>query len=86
MEIAHSRLTGQGQISVPVAVRHKLGIGPGGVLEWSEENGVVTVRRAGRHSSEEIHQAVFPAKPKKRSLAELKAGLKKSVAQRHARD
>src|ERR1035441_9357945 len=29
MAIAHSKLTAQGQISVPVDVRRKLGIGPG---------------------------------------------------------
>ena len=37
MAIAQSRLTAQGQISVPAAVRRKLAVGPGSTLEWHEE-------------------------------------------------
>lgn len=37
MAIAHSKVTAQGQISVPSEVRRKLGIGPGSVLEWDED-------------------------------------------------
>jgi AbrB family looped-hinge helix DNA binding protein len=85
MGIAHSRLTKQGQISVPAAVRRRLGIGPGGILEWHEENGEVLVRRAGRYSAEEIHAEIFPVPPHRRSLRQLKAGLKTAIAERHAR-
>jgi len=34
MVLAESKLTAQGQISVPAEVRRKLGLGPGSVLEW----------------------------------------------------
>ncbi|MGN6730352.1 MAG: AbrB/MazE/SpoVT family DNA-binding domain-containing protein, partial [Candidatus Binatia bacterium] len=36
MALAQSKVTAQGQISVPAEVRRKLGIGPGSVLEWDE--------------------------------------------------
>lgn len=85
MALAHSRLTAQGQISVPVAVRRKLGVGPGSVLEWQEEGGKVVIRRAGRFSSEDLHQALFSAPPRRRSLAELKAGVRKCMTLRYAR-
>lgn len=85
MALAHSRLTAQGQISVPAEIRKKLGVGPGAVLEWDEENGQVVVRRAGRYSSEDIHQALFRKPPQPRSLDELKAGIAKSVKARRAR-
>jgi AbrB family looped-hinge helix DNA binding protein len=86
MPLAHSRLTAQGQISVPAEVRKRLGVGPGAMLEWDEENGQVVVRRAGRYSSEDIHQALFARKPPKaRSLEELKEGLKRHIKGRHAR-
>jgi antitoxin PrlF len=86
MALAQSKLTAQGQISVPAEVRRTLGVGPGSVLEWSEEDGQVVVRRAGRHSSEEVSRALFPAgAPKPRSLLELKGGIRKSVRERHAR-
>ena len=59
MAVAQSKVTAQGQISVPVDVRRKLGIGPGSVLEWEEEGNQMVVRRAGRFSSEDIHRALF---------------------------
>lgn len=87
MAIAHSKLTAQGQISVPVDVRRKLGIGPGSVLEWEEDGGRMVVRRAGRFSSEDIHRALFgDCPPKKRSLDELKEGIRRYAGKRHARD
>ena len=85
MAIAHSRLTAQGQISVPAAVRRKLGVGPGSTLEWDEEGEKIVVRRVGRYDSADIHEALFPRPPKKRSLAELKAGIASHVKRRHAR-
>ena len=85
MAIAQSRLTAQGQISVPAAVRRKLGIGPGSTLEWSEEGEKVVVRRVGRFTSADVHQALFSQPPRRRSLGALKAGLRSYVKRRHAR-
>lgn len=85
MAIAQSRVTAQGQISVPVEVRRRLGIGPGSVLEWAEEGDHVVVRRAGRFSFEDVHRALFPdGPPEPRSLDELKEGVRRSIRQRHA--
>ena len=86
MAIAHSKLTTQGQISVPAEVRRKLGVGPGSVLEWDEQDGAIVVRRAGRYTSEEIHRALFPdGPPRRRSLAEMKKGIEKYMREKHAR-
>jgi len=71
MSIAKSRLTTQGQISVPAEVRRKLGLGPGSVIEWQEVGEAMMVRRAGTFSSEEVHRALFPKAPAKRTLGEL---------------
>ena len=43
MALAHSKVTAQGQISVPSDIRRKLGIGPGSVLEWDEEGDKIVV-------------------------------------------
>jgi AbrB family looped-hinge helix DNA binding protein len=44
MTIAKSKLTAQGQISVPAEIRQRLGVGPGSVLEWDEQDDQVVVR------------------------------------------
>ena len=86
MALAQSKLTAQGQISVPAVVRRKLGVGPGAVLEWDEEGGKIVVRRAGRYTSEDVHLALFPkGAPKPRPLEELKEGVRRYVRRRHAR-
>lgn len=84
MAIAQSRLTAQGQISVPAQVRKKLGVGPGSVLEWDDEDGKVVVRKAGRYTSEDIHRSVFSTPPKSRTAAELKDGIRRHIKSRHA--
>lgn len=82
-----SKLTAQSQISVPAAVRRKLGVGPGAVLAWDAEGDHVSVRRVGKFSSKDIRDALFGAKPvRKSSLTELKAAVGKHIRQKHARD
>jgi AbrB family looped-hinge helix DNA binding protein len=86
MPIAQSKITSQGQISVPKDVRRKLGVGPGSVLEWDQDGDKIVVRRAGKYSSEDIHNAIFKgSKPKRRSLKELKEGIADYVRDRYAR-
>lgn len=80
-----SKVTAQGQISVPAAIRRKLGIGPGSVLEWEEDGDRVVVRRAGRYSSEDIHRTLFAGRPRRRSDDELKEGVRIHARKKHAR-
>jgi AbrB family looped-hinge helix DNA binding protein len=85
MRLAYSRVTAQGQISVPANVREKLGVGPGSTLEWDSEDDKIVVRRAGRYTSEDIHKKLFPTPPRKARLAELKEGIRKYIGNQHAR-
>jgi AbrB family looped-hinge helix DNA binding protein len=76
--MARSKITAQGQVSVPVEVRRRLGVGPGSVLEWHEEGREIVVRRSGRYNWEDVHRVVFPdGPPKSRTLAELKQAIRK---------
>ncbi|HEY7788999.1 MAG TPA: AbrB/MazE/SpoVT family DNA-binding domain-containing protein [Vicinamibacterales bacterium] len=84
MALAHSKLTAQGQVSVPAKVRQKLGIGPGAILEWDADGDQVVVRKAGRYSSEDIHRALFGRAPKVRTLEALKEGIRRNVQRRRA--
>ena len=86
MPVAHSKLTAQGQISVPSEIRRKLGVGPGSILEWDEKGDEVIVRRAGRHTSVDVHEALFPGgSPKRKAAASVKEGIRKYIRQKHAR-
>jgi AbrB family looped-hinge helix DNA binding protein len=85
MTIAHSKVTAQGQISVPAEVRKKLGVGPGSVLTWEEKDDEVVVRRAGRYTSQDVHAALFPkGAPKPKSTEQLKEGIRKRMRKRYA--
>ncbi|HEV7820125.1 MAG TPA: AbrB/MazE/SpoVT family DNA-binding domain-containing protein [Burkholderiales bacterium] len=86
MALAHSKLTAQGQISVPSEIRKKLGVGPGSVLEWEEKNDQIVVRKAGSHTLADVHEALFPeGAPKGKGTANVKEGIRKHVMQKHAR-
>ena len=86
MALAHSKLTAQGQISVPAEVRRKLGIGPGSVLEWEQKNDQVIVRRAGQSTSSDVHHALFSESSlKRKAAASVKKGIRKYIRRKHAR-
>ena len=78
---------------MPAAVRNFLHLMPGSLLVWSQEGDRIMVERATRHSTAEVHQALFadqastavskttaPAK----NLAELKQGIRLRMQRRHA--
>jgi AbrB family looped-hinge helix DNA binding protein len=85
MRLAQSKLTAQGQISVPAEVRKRLGIGPGSLLEWDYEDDKVVVRRAGKYTFEDMRKALFPKGAPKATLKELKESIRKHMRERYAR-
>ena len=84
MAKGQSRLTAQGQVSVPATVRQRLGVGPGSVLEWDEDGDRVVVLKAGRYSSEDIHRALFSSSPSRRTVEDMKDGIRRHIKRRHA--
>ena len=86
LKIAESRVTAQGQISIPAEVRRRLGVGPGSVIEWDDEGGKIVVRRAARYTSSEVHEEIFPyGEPARKSDAEIEDGLRAHAKKRRAR-
>ena len=86
MALAQSKVTAQGQISVPADVRKKLGIVPGSVLEWIEDGDKIIIRRVGKYTSQDIHKALFGDKPPKpKTDEELEEGLRAYFRKRYAR-
>jgi len=82
--IAQSKITAQGQISVPAEVRKKLGVGPGSMIEWHEQDDQIVVKRVGLNTSSEVHAALFPAPPASAAI-DTKEAIRKQMRKRHAR-
>ena len=86
MAIARSKITAQGQISVPADVRKRLGVGPGSTIEWDEDGDKIVVRRVGKYTSMDIHKMLFPdGLPKPLSIADMKEGIRQYIREKHAR-
>lgn len=85
MNALKSKITAQGQISVPADIRKKLGVGPGSTLEWVEENGKIVVKRAGGATWDDVHKAAFPNGPPKYVADPRKEGVTAYVRRRYGR-
>ena len=44
MDLGHTRITAQGQTSVPAQVRRRYGLGPGSELSWTEVDGMLVLK------------------------------------------
>jgi antitoxin PrlF len=82
-----TKLTSQGQVSIPAEVRKVLGVGPGSAVEWEQRGNEVIVRRKTSYTWDDVHQALFPSGqgPVAKTLDELDAGKAAYVRERHAR-
>lgn len=77
---------------MPAAVRHHLNLTPGSVLVWARDGDSVVVERATRHSTADVHRALFgasrpsatPAVTPAKTLDELKQGIRQRMRRRHA--
>lgn len=47
MNLGHTRITSQGQTSVPSQVRRRYGLGPGAELAWEEIDGMLVLKPVG---------------------------------------
>ena len=85
MERIESRITSQGRISIPARIRRKLGLAPGSTIEWYERGDEVIVRRATKHASRDIHDALFAAPPDAHEVGDMDEGIRAFLWRRHAR-
>lgn len=85
MERIESKITSQGQVSIPVRIRLKLGLAPGSRIEWCEHGDEVVVRRASTFSSLDIHHAAFSDTPRHRTAEEMDEGIRQHIRTKHAR-
>ena len=71
---------------MPSEIRKKLGIGPGSVLEWDEQDDQIVVRRAARYGWDDVRKALFPeGPPQSHTLDQLNEGKKTHIRRKYAR-
>jgi AbrB family looped-hinge helix DNA binding protein len=85
----HTKLTSQSQVSVPAAIRNLLNLTPGSMLVWKEEGGRISVERAVRHSTADVHESLFGEGGAAKSdivktPEDIKQGIRQLMRLRHA--
>ncbi len=55
-----SRVTSQGQVTIPASIRKSYGLGGGATIEWIEQDGVLIVKRRDTVTFEEMRKNIFP--------------------------
>jgi antitoxin PrlF len=81
-----TRITSQGQVSVPAAIRRKLGVAPGSTLQWTLRGDEVVVKKRASVTFEDIHKELFPnGPPKPISLKQMKEAIAQHIREKHAR-
>ena len=84
MALARTQINAQGEVSAPVEVCERLGVGPGSILEWDMESDKIVVRR-GKYTCEDMHRVLFPdGPPKPISVEELDEAIGEYLKKKHA--
>lgn len=89
--VAESTLTSKEQLTLPSAIRRRLGVKAGDSLVWAlDDEGQVTVMAGRPHTLADIRAAVAAAGPKADAgpgvtVARMKKGIAEAVKRRHAR-
>jgi bifunctional DNA-binding transcriptional regulator/antitoxin component of YhaV-PrlF toxin-antitoxin module len=86
MRIAESRLTTQGQVSVPREVRRRLGVAPGASISWEQlDTGEIVVRRSGKQSFEDVRARFAHLRPPRPvTIDEMREAVARHLGDKHA--
>jgi len=84
VSLAQSRITSQGQISIPVSIMRQFGLAPGSVVTWDVLEGRLVLDKTGTYSLEEIRAALKLPKGLHKSDEEIRAGLQARTRAKHA--
>ncbi len=84
MSLAQSRITAQGQVSIPVSVMRQFGLGPGEIINWDTLNGHLVIEKAGQFSLEDVQKALRLPKGTHKTDEEIRDGIKAAMRAKHA--
>ena len=84
MSLAQSRITSQGQISIPVSIMRQFGLAPGSVVTWNTLEGHLVLEKTGQYAIEDIRAALQLPKGVHKTDEAIREGLKARVRSKHA--
>ena len=84
MSLAQSKITAQGQVSIPVSVMRKFGLAPGGVITWESFDGRLVIEKAGQYSLADVRKALKISRGVPKTDDELREGIKARIRNKHA--
>ena len=87
MSTKQSKLTSQGQVSVPASVRQFLSLSPGATMLWMQEGERMWVGRAVTHTTTDVHQALFGNSAPKQTTdtQDTNQAIRSFIQKKHAR-
>lgn len=84
MSLAQSKITAQGQVSIPVRVMRQFGLAPGEVINWDTLEGRLVIEKAGLYSLADVQSALKLPKGLHKTEAEIREGIKARMRAKHA--
>lgn len=84
MNLAQSKITAQGQVSIPVSVMRQFGLAPGEVITWGMLEGHLVIEKAGLYSLADVQSALNLPKGLPKTDEELRAGIQARTRDKHA--
>lgn len=80
-----SKVTPDGQVSIPATIRQKLGLTPGASVVWRVQGDDAMLRRAIKYTSRDMHDALFREPPTPRTVEDMKEGIRDHLQRKHSR-
>lgn len=85
MGLAQSRITNQGQVSIPVSIMRQFGFAPGEIIDWNILDGRLVLEKSGEYSLEDIRAALNILDGTHKTEEEIREGVKARMRAKHAR-
>ena len=83
MSLAQSRITSQGQVSIPVSVLRQFGLAPGEVITWDMRDGFLIIEKAGQYGLEDVRKCLKLPKGLRKTDEEIREGIKHRMRAKH---
>jgi bifunctional DNA-binding transcriptional regulator/antitoxin component of YhaV-PrlF toxin-antitoxin module len=84
MGLAQSRITAQGQVSIPVSIMRMFGLAPGEIITWKTQDGHLLVEKAGQYSLEDVRSSLKLPKSAPKTDEAIREGIKARMRAKHA--